>query len=67
MAELERQALGETPEAKQKTSFAIERGPIGKAVKKANGYKCQICAAQGANPLSFLKKNGIPYVEGKHI
>ncbi|WP_417417649.1 HNH endonuclease [Hoeflea sp.] len=67
MADLERQALGETPKAKLKTSVAIERGPIGKAVKKANGYKCQICMAQGANPLSFLKKNGIPYVEAHHV
>lgn len=67
MAELERQALGETPKAKQKTSVVIERGPIGKAVKKANGYKCQICMAQGANPHSFLKKNGIPYVEAHHV
>lgn len=67
MAELERQALGETPKARLKTSVAIERGPIGKAVKKANGYKCQICMAQGANPLSFLKKNGIPYVEAHHV
>jgi hypothetical protein len=32
MAKLERQAFGETPKAKQKTSVAIERGPIGKAV-----------------------------------
>lgn len=67
MAELERQALGETPKAKLKISVAIERGPIGKAVKKANGYKCQICMAQGANPHSFLKKNGIPYVEAHHV
>lgn len=67
MAELERQALGETPKAKQKTSVAIERGPIGNTVKKANGYKCEICMAQGENPISFLKKNGIPYVEAHHV
>ncbi len=67
MADLERQALGETPKAKLKTSVTIERGPIGKAVKKANGYQCQICNALGANPLSFLKRNGIPYVEAHHV
>jgi hypothetical protein len=67
MSELERQALGETPEAKRKTSLFIERGPIGSAVKKANGYQCQICGALGENPHTFLKRNGIPYVEAHHV
>ncbi|MGR9182012.1 hypothetical protein ACU8L2_04010 [Rhizobium leguminosarum] len=67
VAGLERQALGETPVARQKISRIIERGTIGAAVKRANGYKCQICAAQNAHPYSFLKKNGIPYVEAHHV
>jgi hypothetical protein len=67
LAELERQAINETPIATLKISKAIERGPIGALVKKLNGYKCQICAAKGVNDLSFLKKNGTPYVEAHHV
>lgn len=67
VAELERQALGQSPEAKQKTSFAIERGPIGNVVKKATGYKCQLCEALGLPSHSFKKPNGVPYVEAHHV
>jgi predicted HNH restriction endonuclease len=66
-AELERLALGQTPEAKQKTSLAIERGPIGNAVKKATGHKCQLCEALGLPPYGFKKRNGVPYVEAHHV
>lgn len=66
MSELERRALDETPEAKRKTSLVIERGPVGAAVKKANGYQCQICVALGGNAHTFLKRNGTPYVEAHH-
>ena len=67
IAEMERQALGETPKAKLKTGVTIERGPIASVVKKANAYKCQVCEALGANPFSFLKRNGVPYVEAHHV
>lgn len=67
VAELERQALDQTPEGKQKTSIAIERGPIGSAVKKATSHKCQICEALGLPPHGFKKRNGIPYVEAHHV
>lgn len=67
VAELERKALNETPEARTKTSVVIERGPIGNAVKKANGHKCQVCEALGLAPHSFLKRNGVPYVEAHHV
>ncbi len=67
IAKLERKALRETPKEKLKISRSIERGPIGQAVKKANGYKCQICEALGKEPHSFLKTNGVPYVEAHHV
>ena len=67
MAEVERKALQERPKAKLKTGLQIERGPIGGAVKKLNGYRCQICEALGLSPHSFLKKTGTPYVEAHHV
>lgn len=67
VAELERKALNETPEARTKTSVVIERGPIGNAVKKANNYKCQVCEALDLPVHSFLKPNGVPYVEAHHV
>jgi predicted HNH restriction endonuclease len=57
-----------SPEKKQRVSSYIERGPMGAEVKKANGYKCQICEALGANPIGFKKKKtGIPYIEAHHV
>jgi hypothetical protein len=67
IAELERKAINNTPEVKLKTGLVIERGPIGTAVKKANGFKCQICEAMGLPPHSFIKSNGLPYVEAHHV
>jgi hypothetical protein len=67
IADLERKAMHDTPEAKLKTGLVIERGPMGSAVKKANGYKCQICEAMGLHPHAFIKSNGVPYVEAHHV
>lgn len=67
LAELEQKYLNASPEVKTRTSKAIERGPIGAAVKKATGFGCQLCAALGLNPVGFLKSNGDPYVEAHHV
>ncbi len=67
IADLERKAMNDTPEAKLKTGLVIERGPMGNAVKQANGYKCQICEAMGLHPHAFIKPNGVPYVEAHHV
>lgn len=56
------------PKKKDRVSKYIERGPIGAEVKKANGYRCQLCAVLGMNPVGFKKrKTGIPYVEAHHV
>tara|TARA_R110002074_G_scaffold374505_1_gene550808 strand:+ start:261 stop:1346 length:1086 start_codon:yes stop_codon:yes gene_type:complete len=44
-----------------------ERSQAGNNVKKYNGFKCQVCEALGQNPISFLKRDGQPYVEAHHI
>ncbi len=67
LAVLEKQFLRASPEVKEKLSKTIERGKIGALVKKANGFKCQLCETMGRNPISFLKKNGDPYVEAHHV
>lgn len=67
VAELERKALQEAPKEKLKTGLQIERGPIGAAVKKLNGHRCQICAELGLEPYAFRKKDGTPYVEAHHV
>lgn len=67
LAALERKYLRASPEVKVRVSKSIERGPVGGMVKKANGFKCQVCEALGSNPIGFLKKNGEPYVEAHHV
>jgi hypothetical protein len=67
VAELERKALQEAPKEKLKTGLQIERGPIGAAVKKLNGHRCQICFALGSDPHAFRKKDGTPYIEAHHV
>jgi predicted HNH restriction endonuclease/predicted RNA-binding protein with PUA-like domain len=67
LAALERKYLNASPEVKARVSKSIERGPIGGIVKKATGFKCQVCEALGQNPIGFLKKNGEPYVEAHHV
>lgn len=67
ISELEGRYLQAAPEVKERTSRHIERGTVGAAVKKANGYKCQICEALGSDPIGFKKPNGEPYVEAHHV
>jgi predicted HNH restriction endonuclease len=67
VADLEQKALDQTPQAKLKTSRTIERGHLGKAVKKATGYSCQLCEALGMPPHGFKKPNGVHYVEAHHV
>jgi predicted HNH restriction endonuclease len=67
LAELEAKYLTASVETKERVSRSIERGPIGALVKKANGFKCQLCEALGRNPIGFKKKNGEPYVEAHHV
>lgn len=67
LASLEKQFLKASPEIKERVSRTIERGPVGHAVKKALGFKCQLCYAMGLHPLGFAKKNGEFYVEAHHV
>jgi predicted restriction endonuclease len=39
----------------------------GAFVKKATGFKCQLCEALGRNPIRFVKENGEPHVEAHHV
>ena len=64
---LENQYLNASPEVKEILSRRIERGPIGAFLKRATGYKCQVCAALGRDPGGFLKPNGERYVEAHHV
>lgn len=64
---LERQYADATPEVREAVSRQIERGPIGNAVKRANGYRCQICATIGLDGYSFKKPNGDWYAEAHHV
>ena len=66
LAETERKLLGRRPEVRERVSKSIERGSIGQRLKRASGFRCQICDAVGANPLGFLKTNGEHYVEAHH-
>ncbi len=67
LADLERRYIAASPEVKTRISKYIERGPVGAAVKRANGHKCQICEALGLHPIGFTKTNGDPYVEAHHV
>lgn len=67
LAELESKFLHASPEVKIRVSSGIERGPIGREVKRANKFHCQICAALGRDPIGFVKNNGEPYVEAHHV
>lgn len=62
----ERELLGRKPAVRERISKLIERGSIGSQLKKANGFRCQLCEAMGLETVSFLKPNGEPYVEAHH-
>lgn len=55
------------PIVRHRLSRYVERGQIGALVKAANGYRCQICDALGLDWGTFLKPDGIPYVEAHHV
>ncbi|MBI3701802.1 MAG: EVE domain-containing protein [Afipia sp.] len=67
LAEIERRLLSAAPAVKTVVSKRFERGPIGDEVKRANGYKCQICEQLGLPPLGFKKIDGKHYVEAHHV
>ncbi len=67
LIETERNLLGRKPEVRERVSKSIERGSIGQKLKRANGFKCQLCDALGHNPIGFLKANNEPYVEAHHV
>src|SRR5262249_54097239 len=67
LAALQRKYLHASPEVKERISRYIERGNVGAMVKKHFGYKCQVCAALGREPLGFRKENGEPYAEAHHV
>ncbi len=64
--EIERDLLDRKPAVKARVSKSIERGSIGARLKKANGFRCQLCEAMGLKAVGFLKANGEPYVEAHH-
>lgn len=66
LIEIEKKLLGRKPEVRERVSQSIERGSIGAKLKRANGFKCQLCEALGFDPIGFLKANGEPYVEAHH-
>ena len=67
LAEIEAKYRSACPEVKERVSRTIERGPVGAHVKKANGFRCQICDAMGLNAIGFRKRSGEPYVEAHHV
>jgi hypothetical protein len=56
-----------TPEARTRATRAVERGPIGKLLKRAHGYRCQVCAGLGRQEATFSMPDGNAYVEAHHI
>jgi hypothetical protein len=66
LSEIERELLDRTPAVRERLSRSIERGTIGARLKRANGFKCQVCEALGLEPVGFLKADGEPYVEAHH-
>jgi predicted HNH restriction endonuclease len=67
LSAVETKYLHASPEVKNRIAKVIERGSVGKLVKRLTGFKCQICEALGNNPMGFAKKNGEPYVEAHHV
>lgn len=67
LAELEAKFGTAAPEVREKVSRYIERGPVGDWVKRANGFRCQLCDAMGLNAIGFRKRSGEPYVEAHHV
>lgn len=66
LADIERNLLGRKPAVRERVSKWIERGSIGAQLKRACGFRCQICDALGLEANGFIKSNGEPYVEAHH-
>jgi hypothetical protein len=66
LAEIERKLLNRRPEVIERISKTIERGSVGAQLKRANGFRCQICDALGNDAVGFIKRDGEPYVEAHH-
>lgn len=64
---LQNMYLHASPEVKERVSRYIERGNLGKRLKKRLGFKCQVCEALGHSPFSFKKTGGEPYAEAHHV
>jgi hypothetical protein len=56
-----------TPGVRAKLSHHVERGGVGDEVKRACGYRCQICEGFGIDGLGFAKRSGGHYVEAHHV
>jgi len=67
LEDLRRKYADVSPETKARISKYIERGAVGDAVKRACGYRCQICEALGMDGLGFRKNSGGYYAEAHHV
>ena len=67
LADLLSRYLHAAPVVKERVSRVIERGPIGRSLKRLIGHRCQLCDALGHEPIGFRKANGDPYVEAHHV
>lgn len=55
------------PVVRERISQFIERGIVGEKVKRAKGYRCQVCEALGLPTMTFVKPDGVPFVEAHHV
>jgi 5-methylcytosine-specific restriction endonuclease McrA len=55
------------PKRQKRLSVYIERGSIGRKIKKKLGGQCQFCQALGMPTVAFRKKDGEPYSEAHHV
>lgn len=67
IAALEERYRSADAKVKARVSNFIERGTIGDTVKRANGYRCQICEALDLDPVGFQRRHGGTYVEAHHV
>jgi hypothetical protein len=67
LTSLQNKYIRASPEVKERVSKYIERGSVGRFVKKALGFKCQICDGLGRESLGFRMRNGELYVEAHHV
>jgi hypothetical protein len=58
---------GRTPIITETHSRRIERGSIGRWVKRQQGYRCQICSVLGCFPIAFEDRNGVGFAEAHHV